>query len=333
MLRSVPFLVLLAACSDSSLGRGSGYSGGEAASTEEDGEVSGLTAGAWDDNLNYDLFSAFVEETGQVPGAPAIPEAERDAAHARFGEARGANARLDIALLLDTTGSMGDEHRYLVDELAGIASAIDAFAPDADTRWALVVYRDDGDAYVSRTAADFTREVAELGEVLAEQSADGGGDLPEAVDRGLADTLELDWREDADVARLVFWVADAPPHAEDAPAVDDAFRDASEDDIHLYPVAASGVDTALELTMRSGAQLTGGRYLFLTDDSGLGGTHQEPSIPCYFVTLLADQLVRMTEIELTGVYREPDPDEILRTGGDPSDGRCSLEDGGSATAF
>ncbi len=55
-------------------------------------------------------------------------------------------------------------------------------------------------------------------------------------------------------------------------------------DVHIYPVASSGVDELTELTMRSAAQLTGGRYLFLTDDSGVGGAHMEPSIPCYFVT-------------------------------------------------
>ena len=56
-------------------------------------------------------------------------------------------------------------------------------------------------------------------------------------------------------------------------------------------------------------------------------------IPCYFVTLLSDAVVRMVDIELTGIYREPDPAEILRTGGDPQSGACTLEDGQQAWAF
>ena len=62
--------------------------------------------------------------------------------------------------------------------------------------------------------------------------------------------------------------------------------------VHVYPVASSGVDELTELSMRSAAQLTGGRYLFLTDDSGVGGEHKEPSIPCYVVTKLDDALLR-----------------------------------------
>ena len=56
--------------------------------------------------------------------------------------------------------------------------------------------------------------------------------------------------------------------------------------IHLYPVAASGIDDLAEFTMRTAAEVTGGRYLFLTNDSGIGGSHAEPHIPCYYVTTL-----------------------------------------------
>lgn len=77
--------------------------------------------------------------------------------------------------------------------------------------------------------------------------------------------------------------------------------------------------------MRATAQLTGGRYLFLTDDSGVGGSHLEPSIPCYFVTRLNDAMLRMVDIEMSGEYREPDPATILRTGGDPRAGPSPSE--------
>jgi hypothetical protein len=85
--------------------------------------------------------------------------------------------------------------------------------------------------------------------------------------------------------------------------------------------------------MRTAAQLTGGRYLFLTNDSGLGNSHKEPSIPCYFVTRLDTAMLRMIDVELTGVYREPAPAEIIRTGGNPENGACVLESGESAIVF
>jgi hypothetical protein len=98
-------------------------------------------------------------------------------------------------------------------------------------------------------------------------------------------------------------------------------------------VASSGVNEMTELTMREAAQLTGGRYLFLTDDSGIGGEHKEPSIPCYFVTHLDQAILRMVDIELSGMYREPTASEIVRTGGDPQDGACMLDSGQSVAVF
>ena len=85
--------------------------------------------------------------------------------------------------------------------------------------------------------------------------------------------------------------------------------------------------------MRSGAQLTGGRYLFLTDDSGIGDPHLQPEIPCYFVTKLDKAIVRMVTIELSGVYAEPAAADIIRTGGNPSAGQCSIDDGGVVSVF
>ena len=101
----------------------------------------------------------------------------------------------------------------------------------------------------------------------------------------------------------------------------------------MYPVASSGIDELTELSMRQAAQLTGGRYLFLTDDSGVGGAHKEPTIPCYFVTKLDAAILRMVDVELSGDYREPSSDEILRTSGDLTDGSCTLESGDTVLAY
>jgi hypothetical protein len=104
--------------------------------------------------------------------------------------------------------------------------------------------------------------------------------------------------------------------------------------IHLYPVSASGTDDLLELTMRSAAQVTGGRYLFLTDDSGVGDPHKIPEIPCYFVTKLSRALVRVVSMELSGSYAGPDPADVIRTSGDPAaDGTCQTQDGQTVHVF
>jgi hypothetical protein len=167
---------------------------------------------------------------------------------------------------------------------------------------------------------------------LEQQSASGGGDYPEAADRGVEAAVNLSWRTD-DTARLLFWVADAPHHAGTEQLLVDAVRRAAQNDVHIYPVAASGTSPLAEYSRRSAAQLTLGRYLFLTDDSGIGNPHAEPTIPCYFVTRLDDAVLRMVDIEMSGVYHEPAPEEIIRTGGDPEDGTCELTNGDEAIVF
>jgi hypothetical protein len=77
--------------------------------------------------------------------------------------------------------------------------------------------------------------------------------------------------------------------------------------------------------MRAAAQLTGGRYLFLTDDSHVGFVHAEPHIPCYSVTRLDHAVVRMIETELTGRRIASEPEQILRRAGAPNvDGTCTV---------
>jgi hypothetical protein len=293
-----------------------------------------LTAGAWDDNLNYGYFSAYRQSMAesQTSGLLPIGEEEFDAAHEAFAPAPGKKDRLDIALVIDTTGSMGDEIQYLKVEFMTIASTIAASHPNSEQRWSLVVYRDFDDDYVVRSF-DFESTLTTFRNNLGAQSAQGGGDFPEAPDRALSALTELGWRDDDATARLAFWVADAPNHPDRAESMATAIRDVASLGIHVYPVASSGIDELTELTMRSTAELTGGRYLFLTDDSGVGGAHKEPTLPCYFVTKLDAAIVRMVDIELSGKYREPSPEEIIRTGGNPKSGACSLGSGDSVFVF
>jgi hypothetical protein len=293
-----------------------------------------LTVGAWDDNLNYERFGKFrqAQSAKQLPGLLPFNAADFDAAHARFPAARAAHQQLDVALVIDTTGSMGDEIRYLQSEFIALSSAIEAAYPDAEQRWALVLYRDVGDEYVTRYF-DFRDDPQAFRDKLALQSSSGGGDFPEAPEAAFEIMNQFAWRQGAGVARLAFWVADAPHHAENASKLAQGIRTAQEQDIHVYPVASSGIDEFTELGMRSAAQLTGGRYLFLTDDSGIGGAHLEPSIPCYFVTLLKHAILRMVEIEMSGRYREPEDSQVIRTGGDPEDGACTLASGEVVVLF
>jgi hypothetical protein len=284
-----------------------------------------LTAGTWDDNKNFDRFLTYRAKVAASnrPGLLPIDESEHRRAHDAALAGAGAKQKLDVSLVIDTTGSMGDEISYLQKEFDAIAARIQTTYPGAEQRWSLVVYKDDADEYVVRSF-DFRADTGEFRTNLAAQSASGGGDFPEAADRAMDAATRLTWRPDPNVARVLFWVADAPHHTGTEGKLADAIRSAQGRGIHVYPVASSGVDELTELTMRSSAQLTGGRYLFLTDDSGVGGEHKEASLPCYFVTKLDRAILRMVDIEMTGRYREPAAEDILRTGGDPQNGACVI---------
>ena len=70
-------------------------------------------------------------------------------------------------------------------------------------------------------------------------------------------------------------------------------RTAAGKGIRIVPLAASGVDKELEFLLRLTAIATGGTYTFLTNDSGIGGDHIEPTIGEYQVEILNDLLVRV----------------------------------------
>ena len=288
-----------------------------------------LTAGVWDDNLNYDFFGSYLQKAG---GTPIFSQAERDAAHQRALGATSAKSDLDVAIVLDTTSSMGDEIKYLQAEFDSIATTIKAKFPQTTPRFGLVLYRDHSDEYLTR-AVPFTDDVAAFRASLAAQSSGGGGDMPEAVPEGLTEGVNLGWRTADNVARVMFWVADAPQHPGEEQAVNTAVTAAVQKGIHVYPVGASGVDAAAELAMRGTAQITGGRYLFLTDDSGIGNSHAEPHIPCYVVTKLQGAMVRMVESEMVGHRAEPLASEVLRTVGSPTDGKCTLQNQTSVVLY
>ena len=293
-----------------------------------------LTAGVWDDNRNFDFFKPYASGFAQGnDDANMFSLQEKETARSLFAGQREAHTELDVQLILDTTGSMGDELRYLQSEFDHIAGQVKEKFPQVTPRWSLVVYRDHGDAYVAR-GMDFTTDTSSFRSALRAQSANGGGDTPEAVVEGLRAGLAQGWRSNKEVAKLAFWVADAPAHPGEGRAVASAIRDAQKRGVHIYPIASSDTDPMAEYQMRGAAQMTGGRYMFLTDDSGIGNGHAEPHIPCYNVTRLDHAISRMIQVELGGRYVEASSQQVLRQVGKPNkEGRCALPSGMLVAAY
>lgn len=222
---------------------------------------------------------------------------------------------LELAIVLDTTGSMGDEIKYLAAEIRGISEAIKKQFPEVQQRFSLICYRDEGqgDEYVVRTF-DFNT-LDSFHKSLSDQRASGGGDYPEAMHRGLEEAIKLNWKNDPDTARIVFLIGDAPPHSQHMNTTLATANALRKKGIALYPIACSGYDDACEFVMRSCALLTGSRFLFLTDDSGVGGGHAEPTIPYYQVERLEKLMIRTIASELSGQQVPANPADIIRTVG------------------
>jgi hypothetical protein len=224
------------------------------------------------------------------------------------GAENGALA-LDVLFLIDATGSMSDEIERLKANISSVSEQIGTLSGEPDVRFAMTVYRDRGDAYVTRTF-DFTSDLGQFSDALDEVVADGGGDTPESLGAALDEAVNApSWRDD-DAVKLVFLVADAPPHLsgdagfEDEPDYARSVLDAARRGIKIMPVASSGIDAQGEYVFRQLAQITMGRLVFLTygaDGSSPGSSTPLNVAPDDYDVLSLDALI----VQLVGDELEP----------------------------
>jgi hypothetical protein len=201
----------------------------------------------------------------------------------------------DIMFVVDATGSMGDELSYIQKELENVLQRINDTLQNTQMHYAGVFYRDEnqGDAYVTRHL-DFTTDAGSLVNFVKQQSAEGGGDYPEAVDAGLQVAMQQHWDAQAK-ARILFLILDAPPHdtPEHIALLQEQVQLAASKGVIIIPLAASGTDKSTEFLLRFMELATNGTYTFLTDDSGIGNTHLKPTVGHFNVEFLNNQVVRL----------------------------------------
>lgn len=184
--------------------------------------------------------------------------------------------KLDLMFVVDTTGSMDDELTYLQVELEDVINRVEN-ETGVDIRTSVNFYRDEGDEYVVKYY-DFRDDEKEITNILMEQTADGGGDYEEAVHTALDNAInEHNWSDESTV-KLMFIVLDAPPHntSEISSQLKSLMLKASAEGIRIIPIAASGADSETQQLLRAFAVMTGGTYIFLDDNSGVGNSHDVP---------------------------------------------------------
>jgi hypothetical protein len=287
------------------------------------------------------VFSGRTYATGQVlffPKAMGVPDqvtsfrvvVEKDDARAEATLVRGETyqllvnlahpgrgqeepVNLDVLFLIDSTGSMADEIDKLQESIREIAARIDRLPAQPQARFAMTIYRDRGDLFVSRTF-DFTPDVGAFHQALAEVEAAGGGDYPESLNEALYRAIHApEWRG-RDTVQLIFLVADAPPHLDYAQDYDYALEmeEAAERGIKVFPIASSGLDDQGEYVFRQIAQFTQGRFIFLTyagpTNGGAPGDETTHHVEDYSVDKLDDLVVRLVEEELA--YQSPESAQV-----------------------
>lgn len=131
------------------------------------------------------------------------------------GEAPSASAErpvLDLAFLIDTTGSMGGEIEMVKKKTKDLVAKLASGKPAPVVRVGLVAYRDRGDEYVTKVFP-FSDDIDKVVKDITALRADGGGDTPEAVNEGLHAALnDLAWTKNKKASKLLFLIGDAAPH-------------------------------------------------------------------------------------------------------------------------
>ncbi len=202
--------------------------------------------------------------------------------------------KVEIAFMVDATGSMGDELEFLKTELLDVINRAKSDNPTVTMLTGSVFYRDKGDTYLTKVS-NFSSNIQTTVNFIKQQKASGGGDFPEAVHTALDKSLnELQWSASART-RLLFLVLDAPPHYEPdiVATIHDLITLAAEKGVKIIPVTASGINKETEFLMRFMAMSTNGTYVFITNDSGVGNDHLEATVGYYQVEYLNDLMVRL----------------------------------------
>lgn len=202
--------------------------------------------------------------------------------------------KIDIAFMVDATGSMGDELEYLKEELTDVISKVKRNNQGISVNMGSVFYRDQGEDYVTKIS-DFSTDISDTVDFIKEQSAEAGGDFPEAVETALDKSInDLEWSENA-TSRILFLVLDAPPHYDSQiiTEIHNLIATASKKGIRIIPITASGIDKETEFLMRYMAIATNGTYVFITNDSGIGNDHLVASVGDYQVEQLNKLMIRL----------------------------------------
>jgi len=149
---------------------------------------------------------------------------------------------VEVAFVMDTTGSMSGLIAGAKAKIWEIANHILTGKPRPKVRIALVAYRDKGDQYVTKVH-DLSDNIDQVYQDLMTFQATGGGDTPENVNQALHDAVnKIQWSPDRKTLKIIYLVGDCPPHNEykDVPTYDKIAHQAITKGIYINTVLCGG---------------------------------------------------------------------------------------------
>lgn len=173
------------------------------------------------------------------------------------------SARRDTAILIDTTGSMGE----VIDQYRIEALRLAAETLAGGGRVALFEYRDLSDPFNTRKVVDFGCTYTEFKAALYSLTTGGGADWPESALSGALYVMDnLDWRPGATKSLVILTDAPYLDPDRDGTTLDMVTRRSLEiDPVNIYIIVSDeSVDSYREL-----AAGTSGQVFALSDDLSL----------------------------------------------------------------
>ncbi|MBA3857986.1 MAG: hypothetical protein C0507_13865 [Cyanobacteria bacterium PR.3.49] len=180
------------------------------------------------------------------------------------GEAPAQSAErpvLDLAFLIDTTGSMGGEIEMVKKKTKDLVAKLASGKPAPIVRVGLVAYRDRGDEYVTKVFP-FSDNIDKVVKDITALNAAGGGDTPEAVNQGLHSALnDLEWTSNKKASKLLFLIGDAGPsvYTNDFNWETEA-KSAISRGIQINTIGCDGLDSAGTTVFEKIAKLSDGKF-------------------------------------------------------------------------
>jgi hypothetical protein len=226
-----------------------------------------------------------------------------------------ADVRLDVAFLVDASGSMSDELANIQNNIIYISQQIDDLPINVHTRYAFISFKDRQDPNPFQVF-NFTTDVNTFQQNISQLRADGGN---ESLEDGLMWAMDgLSWRGENTI-KLLFLVTDEQPNLRyaDTTFYTDNMLKALERGIKIHTIASGGLPPDGEFALRQISQATFGRFIFLTynQEGQIGTTGQsrpdlnvgtpaqpnEPASGDYSVENLDELVLRLIQEEISYV--------------------------------